>query len=104
MDGSTLEFVKEDGRIYANGDDGSLLCEVKFTETENGVVNIHRTYVDKSLGGQGIAGKLVTMAVEDIEAKGLTPDATCSYAAKWLEKNRPNLETTASKTGPSCSL
>lgn len=99
-----LDFQREDGRIYANDSDGSCLCEVKYTDMGDGTVNIHRTFVDSSLGGRGIAGVLVTMAVEDIEARGLTPDATCSYAAKWLEKNRPELTTTASVNGPSCSL
>ena len=103
MGDTELNFIKEDGRIYAEDENGATLCEVKWAVAD-GVANIHRTYVQESLGGRGLAGKLVAMAVEDLEAAGLALDATCSYAAKWLEKNRPGIVTTASKNGPSCSL
>ena len=43
--------------------------------------------VKKELRGQGIAGQLVQMAVEQIQAKHGTVTATCSYAKHWLEKH-----------------
>ena len=45
------------------------------------------TIVDSSLQGQGVAGKLVQAAVEDIKSQGGEVRATCSYAVKWLEKH-----------------
>ena len=55
---------------------------------EKGTFNIYQTFVGESLRGQGIASKLVEKAVEEIELKNGQVNATCSYAKKWLEKNK----------------
>ncbi len=83
-----MEFVYGDNRIYHEGEDGTLLAEITFPETEKGVFCIDHTYVHPSMGGQGIAGRLVKMAVDAIQEKGGKVTATCSYAVKWLEKNQ----------------
>lgn len=83
-----MEFIKEDSRIYSLDDNGKVVAEITFYESENGVFTIEHTFVDESLRGQGIAGKLVEMAVEEIEKRGGKIEATCSYAKKWLEKNK----------------
>lgn len=83
-----MEFIKEDSRIYSFDNNKKVIAEITFYESENGVFTIDHTFVDESLRGQGIAGKLVEMAVEEIEKKGGIVKATCSYAKKWLEKNR----------------
>ena len=83
-----MEFKKETGRIYGEDENGKVIAEVTFPETEPGVFNINHTLVDSSLQGQGIAGKLVQAAVDEIESQGGKVTATCSYAVKWLEKNR----------------
>ena len=54
-----MEFIKEDSRIYSFDNNKKV-----------------------------IARKLVEKAVEEIEKKGGIVKATCSYAKKWLEKNR----------------
>ena len=38
--------------------------------------------------GEGVAGLLVQMAVDQIREQGGEVRATCSYAAGWLEKNK----------------
>ena len=83
-----MEFIKEDSRIYSLDDNGKVVAEITFYESENGVFTIDHTFVDESLRGQGIAGKLVEMAVKEIEKRGGKVEATCSYAKKWLEKNK----------------
>ena len=83
-----MKFIKEDSRIYSLDDNGKVVAEITFYESENGVFTIEHTFVDESLRGQGIAGKLVEMAVEEIEKRGGKIEATCSYAKKWLEKNK----------------
>ena len=45
-------------------------------------------FVDDSLRGMGIAGELVSRAVQQIQANGKQVTATCSYAAHWLEKQK----------------
>ena len=81
-----MEFQYTPGRIFARDETGKLLCEVAFP-TVDGVADINHTFVDESLRGQGVAGKLVAAAVEQIRAQGGKVKASCSYAQSWLEKH-----------------
>ena len=83
-----MEFKKEDNRIFQTDENGKVIAEVTFPETEPGVCTIDHTFVDDSLRGQGVAGKLVQAAVDEITGKGAEVRATCSYAVKWLEDRR----------------
>lgn len=85
--GDKMEFVTESSRIYSM-DGEKLLAEITFPETEKGIFCIDHTFVDDSLRGQGIAGKLMELAVKEIESRDGKITATCSYAQHWLEKNR----------------
>ena len=82
-----MEFIHEQNRIYGTDENGKVIAEITFPKTEPGVYTIDHTIVDSSLQGQGIAGKLVQAAVDDIKSKGGEVRATCSYAVKWLEKH-----------------
>lgn len=79
-------FQKEQNRIHMNDEQGNLIAEVTFPETEPGVFTINHTFVDPSLRGQGIASKLVEAAVDEINARNGEVKATCSYAVKWLDE------------------
>ena len=81
-----MQFITEDTRIYSVDENGKVIAETTYIK--NGDTScINHTFVDPSLRGQGIADKLVSMAVEQIEKSGATVTATCSYAAKWLNKS-----------------
>lgn len=80
-------YVKESTRIYRKDEGGKLIAEVTFPEMPNHVYCINHTFVDESLRGQGVAGKLVSMAVSQIKDNKGTVTATCSYAKKWLEEH-----------------
>ncbi len=80
-------FKHERNRIYYADESGKVLAEILFPTEEDGKANITHTFVDDSLRGQGIAAKLMEMAVEQIKSEGKVPQFTCSYAAKWAEKN-----------------
>lgn len=82
-----MEFLKENSRIYSLDENQKVIAEITFEEIEKGVFNINHTFVDESLRGQGIASKLVEMAVDEIQKRNGRVQATCSYAKKWLEKN-----------------
>ena len=82
-----MEFQKEENRIYSMDEKGTLVAEITFPETEEGVCTIDHTYVAKEYGGQGIAGQLVKEAVDEIKKQNKTVQATCSYARAWLDKN-----------------
>ena len=82
-----MEYQIEKNRIFAEDEDGKVLAEITFPETETGICTINHTFVDDSLRGQGIAGKLVSMAVNQIKQQQKKISATCSYAQHWLEKH-----------------
>ena len=83
-----MEFIYEKNRIYLKNEQDETIAEVTFPETAPGVFTIDHTIVDSSLQGQGVAGKLVQAAVDEIKSRGGKVEATCSYAVKWLEKHQ----------------
>lgn len=62
-------------------------AKITFPEISPNVYDIQKTFVDDSLRGQGIAGKLVQMAITEINKRGGEITASCSYAKQWIEKN-----------------
>lgn len=83
-----MKFLMEPHRIYAEGEKNKLLAEVTFPETKNGLWDINHTFVDDSLRGQGIAGKLMEAVAKQAEAKNKKLLPTCSYAVQWFEKHK----------------
>ena len=81
-----MRYIKENGRIYSQNDEGKTVAEITFEELGKGIFNINHTFVDESLRGQGIAQKLVEMAIKEIKNKNGKVQATCSYAKHYLEK------------------
>ena len=66
---------------------GAILARVDFPDLPDGTVEINRTFVDESLRGQGIAGKLMQAAAEELRETGRRVHPTCSYAQTWFEKH-----------------
>lgn len=81
-----MELITEDARIYATDGEGKVIAEITFP-AEDGIATIDHTFVDASLRGQGVAGRLVQAAVDKIIADGHQIAATCSYAHTWLENH-----------------
>lgn len=81
-----MNFISETNRIYSIDEQGKIIAEITFPNEED-TYCIDHTFVDDSLRGQGVAGKLVAMAVDAIKKQGGKVTATCSYAKGWLEKN-----------------
>lgn len=81
-----MDFIYESDRVYAQDESGTLLAEINFP-LENGVRNINHTFVDESLRGQGVAGKLMQAAVKTIKEQGEKAVPTCSYAVAWFQKH-----------------
>ena len=81
-----MEFIYDKHRIYAEDEAGKLLAEVTFP-IENGVADITHTFVDASLGGQGIAGQLMELVAAHLHEKGLKAKLSCSYALKWFSQH-----------------
>lgn len=81
-----MHFHYEPNRIFALNDQGNCIAEVTFPQ-EGEAVNINRTFVDPSLRGQGVAGKLMEAVVQVLQEKNQKAKPTCSYAVKWFEKH-----------------
>ncbi len=81
-----MPFITHANKIEYESD-GKILAEITFPALDETTVNINHTFVDDSLRGQGIAGKLMELAVQELEQTGRKAVATCSYAEKWFEKN-----------------
>lgn len=81
-----MDFITEKDRIYATDSSGKIIAEVTFP-TEDGVSTIDHTFVDPSLRGQGVAGKLVKLAADHILAEGNRIAAICSYAVAWFKRH-----------------
>lgn len=91
-----MEFTTERDRIYATSPTGKIVAEITFP-TRNGVSIINHTFVDPSLRGEGVAGKLVKLAADKIQSDGNRLAATCSYAAAWF-KRHPEYQLTTPDT------
>lgn len=83
-----MEFKNESNRIYLEDEEGKLIAEVTFPEIKEQLVNINHTFVDDSLRGQGIAGKLMEEVARKLKKENKKAVLTCSYAIKWFEKNK----------------
>lgn len=81
-----MEYITEKDRIYATDSSGKIIAEVTFP-TEGGVSTIDHTFVDPSLRGKGVAGKLVKLAADKILSDGNRIAATCPYAVSWFERH-----------------
>lgn len=82
-----MNFTHEENRITLYSETGSLLAEITFPNIDENTVDVNHTFVDASLRGQGIAGKLMQELVSDLEKRGLKAVPTCSYAQGWFEKH-----------------
>jgi len=82
-----MEFQYESNRIYLENEVGRLIAEVTFPAIKDQLVNIDHTFVDDSLRGQGIAGKLMEEVASKLSKENKKAILTCSYAVKWFEKN-----------------
>lgn len=82
-----MEFIHESNRIVVYSTDNKVLAEVDFPKESDGAVNVNHTFVDDSLRGQGVAGKLMEELVSELRKHGFKAKLTCSYAVSWFEKH-----------------
>lgn len=83
----SMNFKIEKNRIVMYGENETVLAEVTFPSYDSETVIIDHTFVDDSLRGQGIAGKLLQEAAKYLEKENKKVIPTCSYASSWFTKN-----------------
>ncbi len=84
---TTAQFEIHSHAVQYVMPDGTVLAEVTFPTVDDGVVDINHTFVDESLRGQGIAGKLLEQTAQELEETGRKARLSCSYAVHWFEKH-----------------
>ena len=87
-----MEFRIEAGRIWLNDAHGETIAEVLFPDRGDGTVEVTHTFVDDSLRGQGVAGKLMEALSAELRREGKRAVLTCSYAQSWFEKHCENAD------------
>jgi predicted GNAT family acetyltransferase len=82
-----MDFKHESGRYYIEGENGELLAEIVYPRIDDGKnVVIDRTYVDPSLRGQGIAGKLLKLVVDEARRDKFLIEPLCTFAAGEFQR------------------
>lgn len=82
-----MNFIIEPNRIFYKEENGRLLAEITFPTVDVMTVDINHTFVDDSMSGQGIAGRLMEAALAEISRQGKKVRTSCSYAAHWMTKH-----------------
>lgn len=82
-----MDFTYSRNKIELLNADGRMIAEVTFPDIDADTVDIDHTFVDDSLRGQGVAGKLMEAAAKQIQSQNKKAVLTCSYAVKWFEKH-----------------
>ncbi len=85
-----MEFIHNSTDISVYSEKGETIAIVAFPENADGSVTINRTFVDESLRGMGVAGKLMEELVKNLEKTNRKAVPTCSYAVTWFEKHPEN--------------
>lgn len=82
-----MEFTYNKNQIALYDADNRMIAEVTFPDVDANTVNIDHTFVDDSLRGQGVAGKLMEAAAGYLRKQKKKAVLTCSYAVKWFGKH-----------------
>ena len=75
-----MEFTKTENGFVKYDENGKVIAEITYSPTDNlDIVVADHTFVDSSLRGQGVAGKLLNTLVEDMKQQNKKIKASCSY-------------------------
>lgn len=89
MNGITpLDFIYDHEKIYLADKAENILAEILFPRIDNFTVDITHTFVDPSLRGQGVAGKLTEALAKRLARSGKKAKLTCPYAVKWFKEHK----------------
>ncbi len=83
-----MEWIYEEDGIRSVDETGKLLAEAVMENLSNGEIDITHVFVDDSLRGQGIAGKVMEKVIGYLRENNKKAVASCSYANSWLMKNQ----------------
>ena len=83
-----MEFTKTNNGFVKYDKSGRVIAEITYATTSNpNVVLADHTFVDSSLRGQGVAGKLLDALVKDMADQNKKIKASCSYVVKKFQED-----------------
>ncbi len=82
-----MNFKISDNKIWLENENGTEIAVVDFPPKDKNIVDINHTFVDSSLRGQGVAGKLMQEVVRVLRESNRKAEISCSYAVGWFEKH-----------------
>ena len=83
-----MEFTKTNNGFVKYDENGKVIAEITYSNTINpNVVIADHTFVDSSLRGQGVAGKLLDALVKDMHEQNKKIKASCSYVVKKFQED-----------------
>lgn len=78
-----IEFVEIDNGFAVFDESGEKrIAEIEYQQTADDIIVATHTWVDPSLRGEGVAGKLLDRLVADSEEKGRKIKALCPYVVR----------------------
>lgn len=99
-----MKWNYDSGRIYSVDENNELMAETTFVYKDNGEVDIDHTYVNPSLRGQGVAGKMMEVVAEYLKENKLKAVATCPYANTWIKRNKDSYSAVVSEDIDNCCV
>lgn len=94
---STSVTRQSDPDRFEISSDGAVAGFAQFLDREGRRVFFH-TEIGEEFGGQGLAGIVVSEAIDATREEGLTVVAVCPYVKKWLTKHPEHDDITAPVT------
>ena len=83
-----MKFTKTNNGFVKYDENGRVIAEITYATTSNpNVVVADHTFVDSSLRGQGVAGKLLDVLVKDMADQNKKIKASCSYVVKKFQED-----------------
>lgn len=83
-----MKFTKTENGFVKHDENGKVIAEITYSLANNpDVVIADHTFVDSSLRGQGVAGKLLNTLVEDMKNQNKKIKASCSYIVKKFSED-----------------
>lgn len=72
--------------------DGVVAGQAEYSDAPDGVREFPHTIVASEFGGRGLAGRLVAEALRATREEGLRVRPSCSFVARYIEKNPDSAE------------
>ena len=86
-DSSVTVVHNAEKQRYEVRDDDAVVGYTQYHPADDGRLVFDHTEIDKGYSGQGLGGKLVGFALDDVRERGKRIVAICSYVDKFIEKH-----------------